>query len=1083
MTGIVASDMVAFSLPERGPRPPQGGAEPPADVPAGWPQDFTESSLPQRFLDQVRQAPGRLAIAGTDDPVTYGQLAALAALYGDLMHARCGGARGRATLLIDHGVSGVAAAIGAVQAGYVVSVLNPTDPPERAALIQQEVRPDVFVATEKNRKVAESFGFANTVILPELSKIPDDVPGPGLDGRGPGPNDLAFLISTSGSTGRPKLVMQTHRNLLHNVLRNVIGLGIGPDDRVAWLAALSGGQGLVTVWSALLTGGTLCPFPILERGLVGLAGWLDAMGVTLLDTVPSVFRNFVRTLSGDDRLQLRLLRLASEPSYHTDFEAFQAHCSPTTTLAVVLGSSETGIAAQALYRVDSEPGHGRLPVGRAAAGVQIGIVDDSGRAVRDGEVGRLVVRGRYLSPGYWRDESLTREKYRLDEEGVGEWQGGDLAQWAVDGQLVIVGRADSQVKVRGYRVQLEEVETAIGAHPEVSGVKVLARTLPSGAVRLTAYVTAKGGAAIDHRELWRWVGTKLPPHAVPRFRVLDAFPVTAHGKIDREQLDRLESVAAADQADAATETEEMIGVLWREAFDDDSTDLSASFFEAGGDSLTAAVMGAAIHDVFGVEVGLDFFSFDPTVVDLAARVIELSRNRTVDSSPVIPRVSRHDPLPLSHPQLQIWRGHRAGEAWNVVVPTRIRGSLDVEALSAALDQLVGRHEVLRTCFVERGGEPMAVVTAPRPVSLTPEPYQGSDIAAVLADVVISETHQPFDIESGEVIRFRLLQFGPEDFYLVRSNHHLVADAYSWKIFFDELRLLYLARVDGDPDPLGEAPAPQYVDYAAWARDRRHREPERYKAVLSFWERTMSAPPPPLNLPFRPPRDGPSAGGVQVVRWGLEPRVSTTLDRFARTCKATYFMSRLAVYAALLSYECRTDDLIVGTPVSMRSRSELQQMMGTFANFGFLRLRGGMSTSFRDWLTQVRSVVVDVTKHSDVPFTDLVADLAQILRARGWRLPPTKVSFAAAQPLRPMRFGGIELETMSWESPRSEVFRVGVNSIGERDRCWAQFDPGLIDPAAVHTFLGRLQYLTASVVEDPDQPLAEVCGRLPASRVN
>ncbi len=451
----------------------------------GWSEAETESSVAERFERQVRLGPDRVAIAGTSRPLTYSELSLLADRYAGALSARFapgwdGG--GRAALLLRHDGHVVAAALAALKCGMAVIVLNPGDPPARHAQIRLETQPNALITDEPLARMGETAGFedTHTVVLPTISAdaeagAPEANPGPS---PAPSSDDLAVLICTSGSGGRPKVVMQSHRNVLHNVLRYTNGLQINPADRVALMASLSGGQGLATTWTTLLNGATLCPFPIAERGVTGLAGWLAENGVTVFDTIPSVLRSFAQTLRDERIPGVRLVRLASEGALDSDFETFRRHFPADCRLASVLASSEAGIIAQALLDPSDDLAPGRLPVGRPAEGIDLRLVTEDGQPAGNGDTGEIVLSGRYLSPGYWGDEALTAERF-VTTDNVRSFWTGDLAVRSEDGVLTVIGRADKQVKVRGHRLQLEEVEAAIAAQPAVAAVAVLLRHTPA----------------------------------------------------------------------------------------------------------------------------------------------------------------------------------------------------------------------------------------------------------------------------------------------------------------------------------------------------------------------------------------------------------------------------------------------------------------------------------------------------------------------------------------------------------------------------------------------------------------------------
>jgi hypothetical protein len=429
--------------------------------------------------------------------------------------------------------------------------------------------------------------------------------------------------------------------------------------------------------------------------------------------------------------------------------------------------------------------------------------------------------------------------------------------------------------------------------------------------------------------------------------------------------------------------------------------------------------------------------------------------------------------------MEMWKRRVSSEnewRFNVAVPFRIRGSLNVEALRRSVEDIIGRHDILRTTFAQTDGQPVASIHPPHRFDLACEDLRmASDPEKAAADILESECHWDFDLGSGPLLRLRLLQIGEQDFRLIRNGHHLISDAGSWKLFFDELRMHYDAHVENMSLPIDNNAKFQYIDFASWEQTRSRREPARYAEALDYWQSILSHPPARQVLPFGPadvdPVEVPQVG---VLRWGLAQRDTKLLDRVARDLKATYFMSRLAPYAALLALECSAPEIMIGTPLSMRTRPELQHVFGPMTNFGLIRVGDPSDCSFRDWLGQVRSVVLDMSAHADIPFPLVIPELLK----QGLRPPRVSASFASALPMKVMQFDEMELEPLQRECQDFQVFRVGVNRAYEEDRNWAEFDPMAHNSIAVGRFVKRLQALMAAVAADPDRKLRELYARLP-----
>ena len=1042
-------------------------------LPPPWETRDTEASIPELFERQARVRGTKTAVAGTAWQPSFAELdAAAEAISADLLARNA--EPGPVALLMRHDAPLIAAALGVLKAGKASLPLNRIEPSARLGQVRADVEPQAILADLPSRELALRAGFdpADLVLIPERPAA-DATAGP----RPPSsPDDLAFLIHTSGSTGRPNGVMQPHRNVLHNVLRQTNGFGVTAEDRIALLASLSSGHGLATTWLALLNGATLCPFPIAERGVTGLPDWLEATAVSVLGLSASVFRSFVRTL-GDRRLDgIRMLRLGSEAVLRSDHDAYRRHLPGECRFVTAYSSSETGNVTQLVAGAQLESPRPTLPVGQPAEGQGVAILDERGDEARPGESGEIVVRSHYLSPGYWRNGELTQQRFR-----DGCFFTGDLGVRSEDGALWWLGRKDAQVKVRGSSVDLSEVELVLGALPGVSaGVAGLRRT-PSGDSRLAAYVVPATGspAAADLRDALR---ARLPSHAVPTaFSFVDSFPLNAHGKVDRGALSGLELEVPPTQSDHLPRggTESLVARVWAEAFERADIGREANFFALGGDSLTAAVIGAGLDADIGVQIELGAFAQHPTVAAMAELVDRLVAAGD-DGRPPLVRVDRSGPLPCSFFQERIWRSNPQEQAgWTMAKAIQIDGPLDPGALEQSITRLTARHEGLRTTFVERHGVPLQVIHPPAPATL---PLVEMESAAEADELLRREAAAGFDVERA-CVRFVLVRLSEVEHRLLCLNHHLVADGHSWTIFYDELVRTYTAEARREEPSLGPEPTVGYADFAVFERRTLNRDGEPWRAEVDWWRRTLDGAPPRTVLPFTrraPVDDAPPTDGI--LRWGLPTSLSERVESLRRNEDATPFMVRVAAFSALAAALNGEDDLVFGTYATTRRLAQTRGMFGCFTNLLALRLRLEGDPSFREWLAEVRRVVADASAHSQIPYSELCADL----RDAGVR-PPELRAIVSVREIPPQRrTAGIELTQLEHElTGMPWGFSFQVAPAYEATRCLAAFDARAHDPPKVRSFVEGYKRLLEDVCAEPDRPLRRLLpdaeGPAPPSR--
>jgi non-ribosomal peptide synthetase component F/acyl carrier protein len=983
-------------------------------------------TLTERFEAQARARPDALAIAGPTWQPTFAELSTASNGWARAVLERCGPGEGRVALLLTDGARLVAAALGVLKAGKTAVVVSPSDPLARLERILDDAEPEALVAAR---------AVAGLPLIDEPGKA-DPVPSRAEAGS------VAFLIYTSGSTGEPKGVMQTHGSMLHNVLRHTAAAGLTERDRVLQLASAASGQGVGLVWSTLLNGATLCPFPAAERGLAGLSSWVRERGVTVFVASASLLRTFVRTLAAERFDQVRLVRIASEAASWDDVALLRRHF-PHSAVLNTFSTSETGTLTRWLVEGDEPAAGGVLPVGRPAEGIEL-LLDD----------GEIVVRSDFLSPGYWRKPTLTAERFA---ENGRLFRTGDLGRIDEHGLLTIVGRTDFRVKVHGFNVDLSEVEAALAAQAGVAAAAVRAERSARGDTKLRAFVSVTSGNGVTGAALRDALRATLPAHAVPSsISLLDELPLAPSGKVDRSRL-----------AEPQTETEELLAALFAEALELDEVAPDDDFFELGGDSLAAAVVAAGVSSALGTELELRAFAEAPTPRRLA-RLVEGASDRPRFEPPA--RAKGDMPAPASPVQERAWRVSQrpAGAlAFNMSGLLRLSGPLDVDALRRALDEVSARHEVLRTVFEERAGSVVQVVEAPGPVELRMVDVESDRHAEA---VCAAEAARPFDLGKLPLLRLVLARVDEHEHYLIRTNHHIVSDGWSWRVFFDELARSYA----------GERLEPlelQYRDFAVWQRSLA--ETERARRSIEWWRETLAEPHRPLAPPFErtaPPMAVEPDDGL--VWWGLFRETSAALDSLARRCGATFFMSRLAVLAALLGLETEREDLVLGTAVTNRRFAQLQALFGDFTNLAMLRLRFDPNAGFREWLASVRARVLETSEHVDLPS----AVLHERLAAEGVAVPELRVVLSRTHQLPAFRLGEVEVTQLP---TRLQLTPTGCTILSNRSyeshACHAYFDPRSYERRAVAAFVVRYERFARAVAAEPDRPLGSVRDSIQQSR--
>ncbi len=571
------------------------------------------------------------AIVDSQDQWTYEQLKQQADAISDLIVTDGDSASEPVALLLGNGPRMIAAMLAVLRVGRFYMPLDPASPPARLEAIVEDSASTLLVTDRENLPSALSLrdhmGSLGALIrVVNVEQLPPCAPDadrrPAAD-----PDGFAWLLYTSGSTGKPKGVLQTHRNVLQYVSNYTEGLRIRSTDRYALLFSCAVNAGAHVIYSTLLNGATLCLYDPRRQGLSALPEWLEDRQISLYASVPTLFRNWIQHLTpGRSLPRLRAVMMYGEPVYDRDLTLFRTLQAPGCVFVNRLGSTETGSTLWYFAKQDTPSCGAHVPVGYPVAGNEILLQDDAGEAVPAGEIGEIVVRSRYLSPGYWRLPELTARLFRPDPSGrnVRLFHTGDLGRVLPDGRVVCLGRRDFQIKIRGYRVEPAELESALLKHPGVKEALVLGRVASSGDARLAAYYIPADGSPPTGSELRRWMVPLLPDYMVPSFFVsLAAWPLAPNGKIDRRALpppghERPEMDAAFAAPRSALEKE--VAAVWQQVLELEPIGVNDPFLELGGTSLLAMRILARLFDRYRVRLPLRWLMEAPTVAMLAKAV-------------------------------------------------------------------------------------------------------------------------------------------------------------------------------------------------------------------------------------------------------------------------------------------------------------------------------------------------------------------------------------------------------------------------------------------------------------------------------
>ena len=589
--------------------------------------DEVEQSVPARFESIVRRAPKRLAVKMREQHCTYEALNRAANQVAHALLAARGAGAEPIALLLGQSVAALATMFGVLKAGKCYVPLDPTLPRARLMTILEDVQPGLLITN--NHYVALARELTDTgyeVLNTDLLEAALSTENPGLELS---PDTLAYILYTSGSTGRPKGVVQNHRNILHHGMRVANALHISADDRIALFASLSTGQAKTVMYYALLNGATLYPRHIKEEGLTHLAAWLSEEEITIYHSSATVFRAFIDTLTGGETFaKLRLVRVGSETVAPTDVERYKTFFPPHCLFLNSLSSTETGTIRIYLMNKETSIDESMVPVGYAVEGVEVLLLDENGVEVGLNQPGEIIVKSRYLSPGYWRRPDLTAAAFLPDPQGGDArlYRTGDLGRRLPDGCLVHLGRQDFRVKIRGHRIEVAEVEQVLRGHADIKDVVVMAQPHAAGEQHLVAYLVPTQQPGPSIRALQAFVQRTLPDYMVPTaFVLLAALPLTPGGKVDRQRLPapvRVRPQLGHPYVVPRTPIETELVRFWAEVLGVEQIGVHDAFLELGGDSLLAMRLVTRVQEAFHADVPLRLLLEAPTVAAMAVAITQ-----------------------------------------------------------------------------------------------------------------------------------------------------------------------------------------------------------------------------------------------------------------------------------------------------------------------------------------------------------------------------------------------------------------------------------------------------------------------------
>ncbi|MGZ3241251.1 MAG: amino acid adenylation domain-containing protein, partial [Burkholderiaceae bacterium] len=936
----------------------------------------TDECVYHLFEQTCAKVPDKLAYVCGNDRLTYAELNAKANQLAHYLQSIGVGPEVRVGVSVGRTSWAGVSMLAVFKAGGIYVPIDPKYPRERIDIMLDVVKPKIILTTNE---ISELFDdkIAQVIRVEQIQEMLASKPTKNLPYIGA--DHSAYILFTSGTTGRPKAILISHRSFRNMPESHRWAKLHSPNNRVLQFASLSFSISMWDSFMAWVPGGTLIAvtqdealpgeslYGLLEREKVTHATW----PVSLLSTLP------VERMPSS----LQTIISSAEPCNDAVVARWTAR---GVCFLNMYGNSEVSLGST-LYEYH-KVGQ-KLTIGVAFPNTRMYLLDRHLRQVPIGVIAEIHTAGAGLATCYWDNPEATAKSFIPNPFAKGKperlYKTGDLGRYLPNGEIEFIGREDFQVSIRGFRVELVEIENVLRADPGIAEVVVVSQLDANKVGRLVCFYAEKPDAqGIDAGQLRALVSRKLPSYMVPSLFVrLDAMPLTPNRKVDRLGLPKptLDDDQSIAYVAPRNPLEEKIAAIWSEVLGQKNISVNRNFFEIGGHSLLAVQVVSRVKDGLGLPLTIKDLFTHTTVESLA---IFLAGQEDIPGA-ALPAISKREesgPIPLSLDQKPYWFLHQlegGSYTYNIPFAMRMHGELNVEALQKTFHALIERHESLRTLFPSKDGEPLQAIVPASEFKLQIVQVAEEDVE----EQVRADFTYIFDLENELPIRIRLLTIADDNHVVTLVVHHVVADGWSLNILMNELIALYSSFSAGKSSPLPQLEL-QYGDYSQW--QQKNIVGDTFNKQTDFWKRKLDGLAPLLNLPLDYPRPPIQSYRGKELPISLPFSLTARLNQYARQHNTTLYNLLLSGLAILLSRYGRTNDIPVGTAVANRPQKELEPLIGCFANTLVIRCRVNAKDNFQQLVTAVGNEALEAFSNSSVPF-DGVVEAVQPERSLG--VPP------------------------------------------------------------------------------------------------
>ncbi|MGJ5629727.1 non-ribosomal peptide synthase/polyketide synthase [Nostoc sp. CALU 1950] len=1053
------------------------------DTQSNYPQD---KSIHQLFEEQVELTPDAVAVVYENQNLTYRELNSRANQLAHYLKSLGVKADALVGICVERSLEMIVGLLGILKAGGAYVPLNPEYPQERLTFMLEDTQLSVILTQEKlvnklgDRQASVICLDSNWDIINQHTQQ-----NPTTSVKA---DNLAYVMYTSGSTGQPKGVSIVHRNVVR-LVKETNYISISPQDVIAQASNHAFDAATFEIWGALLNGARLVGVSKdLALSPRDFAAFMRSQSISVLFLTTALFNQIAQEVPSAF-YSLRNLLFGGEAVDPKWVKEVLNNGAPQRLLHVYGPTENTTFSSWYLVQ-DVPEGATTIPIGQPISNTQIYLLDSQLQPVGIGVPGELYIGGDGLAREYFNRNELTQEKFipnpfekaggrRQKAGGSRLYKTGDLVRYLSDGNIEYLGRIDDQVKIRGLRIELGEIEAVLSQHSDVQVSCVIVREDTPGDKRLVAYIVTHQDCQPTMGEIRQFLKAKLPDYMIPSaIVILESFPLTPNGKVDRRALPKpdLDTALLEKYVAPRTPVEEMLALLWAQVLKVEQVGIYDNFFELGGHSLLATQLVSRIRTSFKIELPLRELFAASTITELAPFIQQLQQQDLEIAAPPILRRAENVNLPLSYAQQRLWfldQFEPNSASYNIPFGLRLVGTLNVAALEQSLIEIIYRHEALRTNFVTVDGQAAQIIQTQANWSVTVVDLQHlalteQEIAA--QQLVQQQAIEPFDLESEALIRATLLLLSNTEQWLVVCMHHVVSDGWSIGVFTLELQALYNAYSQGQLSPLLPLPI-QYADFAIW--QRQWLVGEVLKSQLSYWKEQLANASTFLPLPTDRPRPAVQTFNGAYLEFTLSGELTQRLVQLSQKQGVTLFMTLLAAYNTLLYRYTGQEDILVGSPIANRDRSEIEGLIGFFVNTLVMRTEISGDRSFNELLPRIREMALSAYAHQDLPFEMLVEAL-QPERDLS-HTPLFQVMFVLNNaPTSEVELTGLSVSSLPIESAIAKFdLTLGMQNTNNGLVGWWEYNTDLFDSSTIERMTGHFVTLLENIVANPQERISQL----------